>query len=99
MVEEGGQTNPVGQTPDVNGLEGQGIQAPSNGDEAGSISQGDIKGDLTGTFDKTKEPVLGVIISRIQKKDRSTMKNCRMRNGKRLKRSNKRRILKKKWAT
>ncbi len=57
VVENGGQTNPVGQTPSStinNNVPGT-IVTPSNQNESNMIPQGDITGNLTGTYDVTPE--------------------------------------------
>ena len=56
-MENGGQTNPVGQTPSStinNNVPGT-IVTPSNQNESNMIPQGDITGNLTGTYDVTPE--------------------------------------------
>lgn len=57
VVEEGGQTNPVDQTPQEvidNNVQGT-IVPPSNQTEDNQINSGDIQGNLTGTYDETLE--------------------------------------------
>ena len=67
VVEEGGQTNDVGKTENVDGLKDQGILPPTNtegngegtGDEGtGEGNNEELTGNLTGTYEVTEEPVI-----------------------------------------
>lgn len=55
VVEEGGQTNPVDQTENIGDKTSGVIETPSNQNPDNQISQEDITGNLTGTYDKTEE--------------------------------------------
>ena len=55
MVEDGGQTNPVDQTENIDNKTPGEIETPSNQTPENQVSQDEITGNTTGTYDQTEE--------------------------------------------
>ena len=55
VVEDGGQTNPVDQTENIDNKTPGEIETPSNQTPENQVSQDEITGNTTGTYDQTEE--------------------------------------------